>query len=713
MEEGRKGRGESDSTNKIYIKSSVLLLVVFLVMVVVLVRATQIYTKEGAEWTRLSETMQTSYVDIEPQRGDIFSHDGKVLASSMPKYYLSLDFQAGGFKEAILRDSLPKMAAQLSRLLGDRSPKQYESHLLEGLRQRSRNYPISKVRVSHNLLQELKRVPFLNMKVNTSGLKTQELSQREKPFGSLASRTIGDVYADKEKGGLNGLELQFDSLLRGKSGKGLLTRVRSYRTIQNLEEPVHGLDITTTIDVKVQDIAERVLVDKLKALDAEMGLVVLMDVKSGEVRAISNMGRISTGRYGETKNHAVSDLMEPGSTFKVASMMVALEDGATTVNDSIDCEAGAWNIYGKVMKDHNHKHGGYGVLKVPAIMHNSSNIGIAKIIDGHYKNDPAKFVDGLARIGLTKGFDIPIPGAATPRIKHPSNQAHWSRLSLPWMSMGYETQIPPIYSLAFFNAIANEGKMITPLFVKRISDNGSTVKSFKSEVINSSICSSKTLRDIRKMLEGVVEVGTASAVKSDYIKIAGKTGTAQVSQAGGYNRSRHRVSFAGYFPAEKPQYSVIVVILNPNIGYASGGAMAGSVVKQIAEEVYAHNFRTPIKSLKPDSSAVLHPSMKGGALAEVKRVINEFDLKVSSSEEYSDTKWVKTTSTEKGVDIVPVQTAEGIVPSVVGMGLKDALFLLEQSGLRVSISGQGRVAQQSLPTGSKVVKGNTIHIRLI
>jgi len=697
---------------KMIIRYGLLICIVIGLMIGVIVRASYIYLAEGDEWIKLGLESKVSEVAIDAQRGDILSHNGKVLASSMPMYYLQIDFKAGGFDADTLKKHLPELAKALSKKLKDKSAKEYEIHFLNGLRQGSRQFTISRQRVSFIDLQEIKKFPYLRLNKNRSGFYWKEMLQRQKPFGSLASRTIGDVYADKDKGGKNGLELEFDSLLRGKPGRGISKRVRSYRVVETFMEPVNGLDVTTTIDVRVQDIAERVLVEQLKKLDAEMGLVVLMDVKSGEVRAISNMGRITTGVYGETKNHAVSDLLEPGSTFKVASMMVALEDGAISVSDSVFCENGAYKFYGKVMKDHNYNKGGYGWLAVPEIIHNSSNIGIAKIVDEYYKNKPEKFIEGLDKIGLRKGFNMPIPGATAPRIKHPT-ESSWSRLTLPWMSMGYETQIPPIYTLAFFNAIANDGKMVAPRFVKSISDKGSKVKEFKSEVINSSICSSRTLKDIRKMLEGVISEGTAQVAKSSHIKIAGKTGTAQVSQgSGGYNRSRHRVSFAGYFPAEEPQYSGIVVILNPNHGYASGGAMAGTVIKQIAEEVYARSFKTDLRELEPDSTIVLIPQIKGGSLKGVEDVTSELRLKSSSSTVDSKTEWVKVSSGEEEVEIIALEYDDEIVPSVVGMGLKDALHMLEDRGLRVAVSGSGRVVQQSLQAGSRFRKGGTIQIRL-
>lgn len=713
---------KEDRKNSLFIKYFFLIAFILLIFVGIILRASYIYLVEGDEWRKMSQENKFTEVVLDPQRGDILSHDGKVLASSIPYYYMLIDFRSDGYVvdrykkevDSLLRKNLPELSRKLSAKIGDRSPHDYERHIMNGYRTKSRQFQLSRKRVSFVDKLEIQQYPFLSLSRGKNGLYDKELLQREKPFGSLASRTIGDVYADKGKGGKNGLELAFDSLLRGEPGVGIRRRMRGYNVVEKIKEPKNGMDIVTTIDVKTQDIVERVLREQLQALDAEMGLVVLMDVKTGEVRAISNMGRVSEGVYAETKNHAVADELEPGSTFKIASMMVALEDKVIDVNDSVFCENGAWAIHRRVMKDHNWNKGGYGWLTVPEIIHNSSNIGIAKIIEENYKDNPSKFVEGLYRIGLNKTFWMPIPGAGVPKIKHPvKNKDMWWSTTLPWMSMGYETQIPPIYSLTFFNAIANGGKMVAPHFVKRIVNQGATVQEFRTEVLNPSICSYSTLNKLKRMMEGVVAEGTGKGAYSPYIKIAGKTGTAQVSLGkSGYGMGGHQVSFCGYFPADKPQYTGIVVIRRPRIGYASGGAMAGAVLRKIAEQEYARTFTLSPRDLPVDSTLTRMPAVKGGNLTDLETVIDEFDLKIKSTEQTSETKWARTQSAEDGIAIAPVPVRDGLVPNVIGMGLKDALYLLESQGLRVSVSGYGRVVSQSLPNGARAVKGQTIGIRL-
>ena len=706
----------------LFLKYFILISVILIFFIGIIFRACYIYLVEGEEWRKKSVENAVREVVLEPQRGDILSHDGKVLASSIPYYYLLIDFKADGYTaerykdktRKTLTDTLPELARKLSAKIGDKSPQQYERHIMNGYKTKSRQFYLSNKRVSFVDKMEIQKYPFLSLSKGLNGLYEKELLQREKPFGSLASRTIGDVYADKGKGGKYGLELEFDSLLRGVPGKGIRRRIRGYNVVEKLKDPKDGCDIVTTIDVKTQDIVERVLREQLQTLDAEMGLVVLMDVKTGEVRAISNMGRVAEGVYAETKNHAVADELEPGSTFKIASMMVALEDGVVDVNDSIFCENGAWAIHRRVMKDHNWNKGGYGWLTVPEIIHNSSNIGIAKIIEQNYKDNPAKFVEGLYKIGLNKTFWMPIPGAGVPKIKHPvKNKDLWWSTTLPWMSMGYETQIPPIYSLTFFNAIANGGKMVAPHFVKRIVDQGTIIKEYKTEVLNPSICSYSTLNKLKKMMEGVVEIGTGKGAYSPYIKLAGKTGTAQVSLGrSGYGMGGHQVSFCGYFPADNPKYSGIVVIRRPRNGYASGGAMAGAVMKRIAEQEYARAFRVEAKDVPLDSTLLFTPLTKGGNLKNLESLMDELDLDVSATEETASTKWTRTKSDENGIAIAPIVVKDGLVPNVVGLGLRDALYLLESQGLRVSVSGKGKVVSQSIQGGARANKGNTVFIRL-
>lgn len=708
----------------------VVVLLLGLVAVGILFRAFDTAFVERDKWMKVAESQKRPNRLVLPGRGNIYSSDGKLMATSVPRYYMYIDFKADAYTPAkgakynwldtfktSKKDGVDSLAFYLSRKLKDRTPAGYKAYLLKGLSGKSRQFPIYAGKVSYSDLKEIRKFPFLRLGRYKSGFYTKEMVQRQKPFGTLASRTIGDIYGEIEEGGTtkgkNGLELQYDSLLRGQAGLSSVRRVGGGWTNVIEVDPVDGMDIRTTIDINIQDITEKSLVDKLKAIDAESGTAVVMEVETGEIKAITNMGRIREGVYGETKNHAVADEIEPGSTFKVASIMVALEDGLCNPGDTVDVGNGIYMYKGARMTDHNMNKGGYGRISVEQAIWYSSNIGVAKTILKGYSDNPTKFVEGLYRIGMNADLRLEIPGAGRAKIRRPDDTTrYWSKTTLPWMSFGYETQVPPINTLAFFNAIANNGEMVRPMFTKEILHNGKTVQSFSTEVINSSICSDHTLALIKDMLLGVVEKGTAKAVHSDIVRIAGKTGTAQIATGGVYRTSGHQVSFCGYFPADHPKYSCIVVIRRPRIGYPSGGTMSGGVVRAIAEKIYASHMSFDVRDMERDSTAVMVPRVKGGDLRAVEEVLDELDIKADTDS--LETKWVVASAEqeENKVKLSDLTIREGLVPRVVGMGAKDAVFLLEQAGLRVSLSGVGRVVSQSIQPGQRVSKGQTVLLTL-
>lgn len=719
---------EENETKETTLKSSRILFCYFIVVVLlgllavgILVRAFETAFVEKEKWEKVAESQKRPNRLVLPGRGNIYSEDGKLMATSVPRYYTYIDFKADGFLadtfKTSKRNGVDSLAIYLSRKFKNRTPAGYRAYLMRGLSSKSRQYPLYEGRISYSDLKEIRKYPFLRLSRYKSGFYTKEMVQRQKPFGTLASRTIGDIYGEIEAGGTtkgkNGLELQYDSLLRGEAGLSSVRRVGGGWTNVIEVEPVDGLDIRTTIDINIQDITEKSLVDELRAIDAESGTAVVMEVATGEVKAITNMGRIREGVYGETKNHAVADETEPGSTFKVASIMVALEDGVCQPGDTVDVGNGVYMYKGARMTDHNLNHGGYGRISVEQAIWYSSNIGVAKTILKGYADNPTKFVEGLYRIGMNADLRPEIPGAGRAKIRRPDDTArYWSKTTLPWMSFGYETQIPPINTLAFFNAIANDGKLIRPIFTKEIMHNGKTVRSFSTEVIIPSICSDRTLALIRDMLLGVVEKGTGKAVHSDIVRIAGKSGTAQIATGGVYRTSGHQVSFCGYFPADDPKYSCIVVIRRPRIGYPSGGTMSGGVLRTIAEKIYASHIAFDLREIEPDSTAVFLPPVKNGDYKALDDVLDELDIKVDTDS--LETSWaVASADADRGrVKLRDLPLRPGLVPRVVGMGAKDAVYLLEQAGLRVALSGIGRVRSQSIQPGQRVVKGQTIELTL-
>jgi len=693
-----------------------IILLMGLVGVAIVVKAGIIMFAERQYWKDVADRFVKENVIVHPSRGNIISADGKLMASSLPEYKIYMDFKAGGeVKDSILRDSMKVICQGLHKIFPDMSAVEFKAHLQKGRKKGSRSYLIYPKRISYIQYKEVKRLPVFNMNKYKGGFHELAFNQRKKPFGSLATRTLGDVFADTAQGAKNGLELAYDTILKGKNGITHRQKVMNkYLNITDVA-PQDGLDIVTTIDVGMQDIAEKALLDKLKEIDASVGVAVLMEVATGEVKAIVNMTKCSDGNYREIKNNAVSDMMEPGSTFKTASIMVALEDGKITPNDGVDTGNGQKLMHGRVMKDHNWARGGYQYLTVPEILMVSSNIGVSTIIDNAYFNNPKKYVEGLYRVGINADLHIPIKGAGKAHIRIP-NKDNWSNTALAWMSIGYESQIPPINTLAFYNAIANNGVMIAPKFVKGVMKNGEMIQEFPTEVIKPSICSERTLKQVQSILQRVVSEGLAKPAGSKQFHVSGKTGTAQISQGkGGYKSGKvsYLVSFCGYFPSESPKYSCIVAIQKPGLP-ASGGLMAGSVFSKIAERVYAKNLSTDL-SLAVDSNSVVIPNVKSGEINETKYVLDA--LKVQNREQFTPIgfgrkAWGTAQQSSNAVIITERMTLKNFMPGVIGMGAKDAVYLLESKGLKVSLSGMGKVQSQSIPQGTRIVKGQTVTIQL-
>ena len=674
---------------------SFIILVMVLVGLAIVFKAGIIMFAERQYWKDVADRFVKENVTVRPNRGNIISSDGQLMASSLPEYKIYMDFKAGGeLKDSLLMLYLDSICDGLHQIFPDKSKAEFKAHIKKGRAKGSRHYLLYPKRISYIQYKEALRLPVFDMGKYRGGFHEEAFNQRKKPFGSLAMRTLGDMYSDVTLGAKNGLELQYDSILKGREGITHRQKVMNkYLNIVDIP-PVDGCDIITTIDVGMQDIAEKALIDQLKEINASVGVAILMEVKTGEVKAIVNMTKGSDGVYREVKNNAVSDMMEPGSTFKTASIMVALEDGYITPDQQVDTKNGVYMMHGSPMKDHNWHRGGYGVIDITKVLMVSSNIGVSRVIDENYHNQPEKYVEGLYKLGIATPLNLDIPGAAKkPNIRKPTKQ-NWSKTALAWMSIGYETQVPPMNTLAFYNAIANNGVMVKPKFVKSIVKDGQVIEEIPTEVLNPAIASPKTIEQIQTILEKVVSEGLGKRAGSKQFKVSGKTGTAQVSQGkGGYKTERkYLVSFCGYFPSDAPKYSCIVAIQKPGLP-ASGGQMAGSVFSEIAERVFAKHLAQDLKEAK-DSTAILTPDVKKGNLADANYILDKIEAKPVNLGE------------EKKQD--PKR-----VPNVVGMGAKDAVYLLESAGLKVQLSGIGKVKSQSIPAGNTLQKGKTIQLRLI
>ncbi len=694
-----------------------------LVGILILGKAAYIMFMQRDQWKALSERFVKENVEVKPTRGNIFSADGQLLATSLPEYKIYMDFVAvesdsarqakiQSKRDSLLKVKMDSICIGLNRILPGKSVGWYRTRIEEGLARKSRHWLLYPKRISFIDYKEIKSLPFFNKGVNGSGFHAEEFNETKKPFGSLASRTIGDLYPGKDSA-RSGLQLAFDTLLRGKPGIVHKQKVRNcYLPIEDVP-PVNGADIVTTIDVKMQDFCEKAIIDKLKeeTVNGEVGVVVLMEVKTGDVKAIVNMTRCSDGEYREVKNQAVSNLMEPGSVFKPMSFMVALDDKKIRMNEYVDCCNGIKIMYGQKMKDHNWHRGGYQMLSVSECLEQSSNIGVSVLIDRNYHQHPEQFVNGLYRIGVAEDLHLDIPGYTPPRIRRPKKDgSNWSKTALAWMSIGYESQVPPISVLNFYNGVANNGRMMRPRFVKAALRDGEVIQEFPSQVVREQMCSPQALKDIQTCLERVVSRGLGKGAGSKHFKVAGKTGTAQVWNRSGRSGD-YLVSFAGYFPADAPLYSCIVCIQKHGLP-ASGGAQCGPVFKQIAEMVMAHTLKRNLESL----SDTLHPhlpSVDCGNLQYAEKVLK--DLNVRWKTDWIDSRkatWGRAETESNGVQFHSLELNRKIVPNVVGMGARDALYLLERMGLRVRMSGTGTVVRQSLPAGQYLTKGKWIHLKL-
>lgn len=638
-------------------------------------------------WETVRQRLASQQKDIPAVRGNIYSADGQLLVGSMPVYTLRADFVVVDPNDSVaerkLREwrkehfhaELDSLCLGLHNLFPERSAAEYKKMLLDGEKRRRRNLPIARA-VSYIKYKKFLNLPYVRHGRIKTGFYAEEIPQRQKPYGPMAARTLGSLMTTSDSA-RNGLELAYDSILRGINGKMHREKVRRTWMDRTDLEPINGLDLITSIDVGMQDAAEKILERKLQEINAEIGVVVLMEVKTGDVKAIVNLTRIAPGRYAEVKNNAITDLWEPGSTFKTASMMVALEDGVVKRGETVDVGNGVYMMHGRPMKDHNWRKGGYGrAITVDECLMFSSNVGVSKIIDKYYHDHPEKYVDGLYREGVGIPFTLPFRGQGFPKVRRPKpDGSNWSKTALAWMSIGYETQIPPIYTVTFYNAIANNGRMVKPRFVRAIEKDGVVLKEFPVEVVKERICSPSTLRDIHEILERVVNDPTGLGKKAGckQFKVCGKTGTAQVAdESGSYHSSpaRYMVSFAGFYPSEDPKYSCVVCIKKRGLP-ASGGGQAGPVFSQLAQYVMAKGVYRPASDAADSTSIFQAPEA-----------------------------------------VALPDTIGGQVPNVSGLGAREAVALLEAQGLKVRIHGQGRVSRQSVAAGSKVVRGQEVTLEL-
>ena len=668
-------------------------------------KAMYIMTAKKDYWTQVASRLKRDSVSVKPTRGNILSCDGQLMAGSIPEYKLFVDFQAGATdsvgnhnRDSLWEANIDSLCYGLNQIFPSRSVAEFKANLLEGKRKvmkngtvGARHWAVWPRRVDYNTFCEVHKLPIFRESIGKGGFHWETFNARKRPFGSLAGRTIGDVYIAKDSA-KNGLELSYDSILRGTNGLMHRRKVLSKYLDIPVLNPFDGADIVTTIDVSMQDLAERALVDELKLVNGEMGVAILMEVKTGDVKAIVNMQRADDGEYYEMVNNAISHRCEPGSVFKVASFLVALDDGVVDTTFTIPTGCGIMEMHGRAMKDHNWRRGGYGTINVARALEVSSNIGVSYVIDKFYGSNPTKYVQGLYRVGIHEDLKLPLVGYHPPYIRMPDTKTtdrakYWSKTTLPWMSIGYETQIAPINTVAFYNAIANNGKLMQPRFVKQLVKDGQVIKEFEPVVLKEQIAKPKTIKLMQTILEHVVSQGLGRKAGSKSFKVAGKTGTAQVAdQYGSYHSgtTRYWLSFAGFFPADNPRYTCIVCIKKSGLP-ASGGGMSGVVFHHIAEGVMAQNVKRRVDDAR-DSSSIFKPAIKQGNSEAAEYVLTGLNIKEKPQ-------------------LQQKKESSQIIPDVTGMGARDAVFALEKRGVRDVIKGRGKVKSQSLYAGTAVKQG--------
>jgi cell division protein FtsI (penicillin-binding protein 3) len=686
-----------------------------LICAAVLGRVFFIQHVQGKYWRALSDSLHQKYVDLSAERGTIYSEDGNMLSTSVPYFNIYIDFDAEGLREKNgkrFKENLDSLSLCLANLFRDQSAAAYKRQLLQGYREADRYYLLHR-NLPFDQYKRLRSFPLVREGRNKSGFIIDASSKRLNPFGLLANRTIG---LSRDNAQNVGLERTYDSLLRGENGRRLVRYLNAgtYIPVEGYEiDPENGKDILTTIDVNTQDIAENALLSMMLENECEHGTCIVMETATGKIKAMANLGRQSDGSYWEDLNYAIR-ASEPGSTFKLATLLSLLEDHEVSLSDRLNIEGGTWKIGTRTVHDAEKQE--VSDVTVEEAFEHSSNVGMAKLVMAHYAQHPQQFVDHLKKLKLNQVTGVDLAGETSPIIKSPKSRT-WSASTLPWMAFGYEVLISPLQTLTLYNAVANNGKMMKPYLVNSVQYAGGIERQNQPVVLMDKICSDETLSELKTCLEGVCTRGTAkSAFKNTFYPVAGKTGTALVANGNrGYADHIYQSSFAGYFPANHPRYTCIVVIKNKPFSKKYLGALvAGPVFREVADKLMSLDEISPDSNqlasytslLKKDSSAYYYAGSSDG----IKNVF--YTLQIPYSDSTRDKKWAGVYR-EKNQPVVKAKGEDQKqVPDVKGMGLKDALYLLESRDIRVATRGTGKVKQQSISPGTIISKNEKLILDL-
>jgi cell division protein FtsI (penicillin-binding protein 3) len=683
--------------------------------IVILGRAIYIQRVQGTYWKSISNTQHLKYMDINAERGTIYSEDGNMLSTSIPVFDIYVDFMADGLREKDGKrffDNLDSLSISLSRLFKDASAKSYRKILLAAYKNKERYYPLKK-KISFEEYTALRNFSLIKQGRNKSGFIIEVRDNRVNPYVLLANRTIGLSRGDTTKN--VGLERSYDSVLKGQTGSRLMRYMAgAYVPVDGAEiEPENGKDIITTIDTYIQDVAENALMKMMIENSSLHGTCIVMETQTGKIKAIANLGRRPDGDYIEDYNYGLGKKTEPGSVFKLATLLSLLEDKYVDTGTIVDCEGGVKSFHGLRIRD---SHKGTGKITVKHAFAISSNVAFAKLAEEYYETQPQKFYDHLHHLRLDTVTGIDIVGAAVPLIKKPTSK-YWTKTTSPFMAHGYEELVTPLHLLMVYNAVANNGKMMKPYLVNSIREMGIEVKSFEPEVLVDKICSDETLAKLKSCLLGVVEDehGTGHALKSDVYDFAGKTGTAVTAMDNrGYNKGSkiYQSAFMGYFPYDNPKYSIAVVIQNGSESrWAYGGVVSGPVFKEVADKIYAEKIGSqPLNKLPDDVENSAYRFF--GLKADLNKILNTF--KYPSTDSAFAGSWRSTVLNNGHAEMNSMYEASSVnkVPDVTGLGLKDAVYLLENIGLKVEAKGRGKVIYQSIAQNTDFHKGESINLQL-
>ncbi len=693
-----------DENKKIVRRIRIIYFGVLIFALVIIYKVINIQFVEGDMWRKRAENLTLRYESVEATRGNIISSDSNLLATSVPIFDIRIDLHKSVIQSDTFKFYLNALADSLSVIFPDKSKEEFKYLLLNGRKNEDRNLLLQR-NIDYSQLKRVRNFPILKKGKNKGGIIIEEKDYRKMPFKELASRTIG--YENISENIRVGLEGAYSKELQGISGKRLVRKIAYgiWRPVEreNQIEPENGKDIVTTIDINIQDVAENALMKCLDSNEAEHGCVVLMEVNTGYIKAIANLRRHKDGSYGEDINYAIWESAEPGSTFKLASLIAVLEENKYDTNVMVN--TGKSEYADQIMEDAHQKD--YGKVSLSKAFEISSNVGISEIVNRTFKNKPQKYIDYLNDMLLNKPLGLDIKGEGLPFIKNVKNPT-WSPTSLAWMSIGYELQVTPLQTLTLYNAIANNGKMVKPLFVKEILQTGKLIEKKNTVVINKSICSKKTLTKVQTILEAAVG-GTAKELLNTVYKIAGKTGTAKIGYGKDKDSKVYRASFVGYFPAENPKYSCIVIVTNPTKGEYYGGAIAAPVFKEIADKVYATQPDIH-QEAKSYNNKIAIPYVTAGNQQELFTIYSTLNLPFRSNN--PDAQYIASVNNNNLISYSPRNYKNKLVPNVYGMGAKEATYLLEKFGLKVKVAGKGKVMNQSIQAGNQIISGQLISLTL-